>query len=317
MARDSESIGLLEGTFPVLPTPFLDSGPIDYESLKAVVDYAIGCGVDGVVYPGLASEYAHLTREERLKAVKHVADRVDDRADFVVGASSPEPHLAIEFTSEGARVGAKCAMVMAPAQFADNDADMCSFFKSLAAAAEIPIMLQNAPQPMGAGLPVNSIHRILSQVPEIEYVKEETVPCGQRIAGILADAPSTLRGVFGGAGGRHIIDELLRGSLGTFPASELTELHVALVSAFRSGRVAEAREIFSQMLPILNMQAVYRCSLTKEVLYQRGIVSTTGVRAPEPIMDANDKKELLAFWALIEPRIGALTDRQSRTPSAA
>ena len=304
--RGSSQEQTLEGTFPVLPTPFTVAGEFDVNSFEQVIDYALSCGVDGVVFPGLASEYEQLTQAERLSMCAMVGARVNGQVPFVVGASAVTPELAIEYSVAGALAGASCAMVMAPNKFANNLEDMIAFFKTLAESAGIPIMLQNAPKPMGAGLPVEQVREILLAVPQIRYVKEETIPCGQRIEQLLADRPENLIGVFGGAGGRYIIDELNRGSLGTFPAIELTELHVQLVKAHRAGAVDLARELFASMLPILNMQAVYRCSLTKEVLRRRGIVATNSVRAPGPVMDDADYKELKEFWCLVEPRMGTL-----------
>ena len=78
-------------------------------------------------------------------------------------------------------------------------------------------------------------------VPQIAYVKEEAMPSGARITQTLASAPETLRGVFGGAGGRYLTDELARGAVGTMPACELAEMHVALFAAHRAGDRASVR----------------------------------------------------------------------------
>ncbi len=297
---------ILTGAFPVIPTPFHDNGEIDTASLENVIEAMIAAGVNGMVFPGLASEYADLTREERLSTTAMIGRVLNGRVPFVVGAGSPSPEQSIEYSVAGAKAGAVCAMVMAPLELAGDEAAMVKFFQTLASRAEIPIMLQNAPPPMGAGLPADAINRILRQVPEIHYVKEETMPCGQRMEKILQNPPSTLKGVFGGAGGRYILDELNRGALGTVPASELCDMHVMLTQAYKSGDIAEARALFVKMLPILSMQAVYRCSLTKEVLRLRGIISSSRVRAAGPVMDAGDIAELRAYWRLVETYMGPL-----------
>ena len=296
----------LGGVLPVLPTPFLASGEIDYSSFGKVIAYAVGCQVDGVVYPGLASEYEQLTHEERLATTAFVAEELNGRVPFVVGASATTLELAIQYATAGLEVGAVCAMVMAPNIFASDMRATTEFFGKLAASANIPIMVQNAPAPIGAALSVDNVVSLLNMEPRLRYVKEETMPCGQRIEQILAHAPKSLIGIFGGAGGRHIIDELNRGSLGTFPASEVTEGHVALVEAHRSGDADRARDIFQRMLPILNMQAVFRCNLTKQVLLLRGLVESASVRAPGPVMDVQDIEELRRYWPLVEDLTGAL-----------
>jgi 4-hydroxy-tetrahydrodipicolinate synthase len=123
-------------------------------------------------------------------------------------------------------------------------------------------------------------------------VKEEALPSGQRISKLLAANLPQLKGVFGGAGGRYITDELARGACGTMPACELCDLHVAQFAAHRAGDAVAVRRWFNRMLPLLNFQAVFRMAMTKEVLRRRGIISATHVRAAGPSLDEGDVREL-------------------------
>jgi 4-hydroxy-tetrahydrodipicolinate synthase len=101
--------------------------------------------------------------------------------------------------------------------------------------------------------------------------------------------------VFGGAGARYVIDELTRGAKGTMPACEISELHVAMFDRFLRGEERAARDLFERTLPLLNMQAIFRWRLTKEVLKRRGLIENTFVRAPGPELDRFDRVELDAL----------------------
>jgi 4-hydroxy-tetrahydrodipicolinate synthase len=285
---------LLTGVFPVLATPFDPDGRPAEADLAAIVEYAVGCGVDGITYPGVASEFDHLSDAERIALVALVAKTLKGRAQLIVGASAPTPEQVLTFARQARDIGAKAVMVMAPAKLTDPK-ELEAFYRAIAAEAGLPIMLQNAPPPVGAGHSVETLLAIVRAVPEIAYLKEETLPCGQRITRLLEGAPPSLRGIFGGAGGRYIVDELQRGALGTMPAVELTEIHVALVAAFRRGAVGHARTLFNRMLPVLNFQAVFRMSLTKEVLKRRHIITHSYSRAPVPKLDAGDHAEITAM----------------------
>jgi 4-hydroxy-tetrahydrodipicolinate synthase len=146
-------------------------------------------------------------------------------------------------------------------------------------------------------LPVEVVLDVVRAVPRIAYVKEEAMPSGARISRLIAGAPASLRGVLGGAGGRYITDELARGTIGTMPAVELTELHAALWRAHRVGDRAAVRRWYNRMLPLLNMQAVFRTALTKEVLRRRGIIGHGGKRAAGPEFDPGDHAELTELLA--------------------
>lgn len=305
------SINELAGTIPVLPTPFDSHNEVDFVSLEKVAEHLVELGVDGIVFPGLASEYEQLTEDERLETTRVVGRILRGRVPFIVGASSPSVELAIKFASAGADAGAVCAMIMAPSRLHDQPAELVDYYSEIGGRQELAIMLQNAPAPSGAGLSEDEVLEIVEQVPSIRFVKEETAPFGQRVAKLIAGAPENLIGVFGGAGGRHIIDELRRGALGTVPACELAEVHQRLLEAYRAGDVSLAIDYFTRMLPILNSQSVFRCSLTKHVLFRRGIISCPSVRAPGPRLDRSNMEELQGYWKNVESVMGSLQEDRS------
>ena len=283
---------LLNGVFPVLATPFADDGSPDEAGLAAIARYAIGASVDGVVYPGVASECDTLTADERARLSDIVARVAHGNVALVIGGSSPDVAATEDIARRAQSQSASALMVMAPKTITDPR-DVIAFFTRIArAAGDVPLMLQNAPPPTGSGLAVSVVLDVARAVPQIAYVKEEALPAGARIAQTLAGPPPTLRGVFGGAGGRYITDELARGAVGTMPACELAELHVALLRAHRAGDRAAVRGWFNRMLPLLNFQAVFRMAMTKETLRRRGIIAGARKRAGGPELDAGDHREL-------------------------
>ncbi len=299
----------LAGVFPVLATPFNPDGTPDAAGLAAIARYAIGARVDGVVFPGVASEYETLTPEERTRLSDLVAHEARGRVAFVVGGSAPDLATTEAVARRAQSQGAAAIMVMAP-KLVTDPAGVIAFFERVAAAAgDVPIMLQNAPPPAGSGLPVDVVIAVARAVPQIAYIKEEAMPSGARITQTLASAPETLRGVFGGAGGRYLTDELARGAAGTMPACELAEMHVAMLAAHRAGNRAHVRHLYNRMLPLLNFQAVFRMAMTKETLRRRGIIAHAGKRAAGPELDAGDQRELSELLAevsdLLQPPVRA------------
>lgn len=290
-------MGTLSGVLPILPTIFSPSGTIDEAGTRRVVEYIVASGAQGIVFPGLASEYETLSRAERLHMTRLIGSWIGNRVPFIVGASAVATDDAIAFAAAGAEAGAIAAMVLTPKSFADDPAGMRDFYRAVHRGSGIDIMLQNAPAPMGIGLPLDQVAELARAVDGIRYVKEEAPPSGQRITKLTELAGDSLLAVFGGAGARHVIDELTRGAKGTMPACEITELHVAMVDRFRHRDEAGARDLFERTLPLLNMQAVFRWRLTKAVLERRGLIDSTFVRAPGPELDRYDRLELDALLA--------------------
>jgi 4-hydroxy-tetrahydrodipicolinate synthase len=304
----------ISGVCPVLATPFDDRGLPDAPGLARIAEFAIRCGADALVYPGVASEAEHLSDAERYSLLDALAVAVHGRVPLVVGATDAQPAAAMRHLQKAASLGAAAAMVMAPARLAGDTVALIDYYRALAAAADVPIMLQNASPPAGAGFDMSAIARVVAEVPAVRYVKEETMPCGQRISSLLETreigvAPNFI-GVLGGAGGRYLLDELARGALGTMPACELTDIHVVMVAAWRAGNRSFARTLYNRSLPLLNFQAVFRWAMTKEVLKRRGIIDGAHVRAPGPRLDRQDQIELGIMLAEISDLLDDFSPRR-------
>ena len=287
----------LQGVMPILPTIFSASGAIDEPGTRRVLEYVIEAGAAAVVFPGLASEYDMLSRDERLHMTALLGEWNGGRVPFVVGAAAGTTDDAMAYAQAGAKAGAVAAMILTPKPLADDLSAMARFYRDVHAASGLDIMVQNAPAPMGIGMPLPKVAQLAREVEGIRYVKEEAAPSGQRITQLGELAGDALDGVFGGAGARYVIDELVRGSRGTMPACEITELHVSMVSNFNAGQVRRARDLFEQTLPLLSMQANFRWHLTKAVLQRRGLIESAHVRAPGAAMDSLDYQELDALLA--------------------
>ncbi len=302
----------IAGAFPVLPTIFDAHGEIDEAGFRRVALWAIECGADGVVFPGLASEYDHLTLTERSRLIAILGDVTRGRVAFIAGCGGHSDEESEALIGAASQAGAAAAMVVTPARKGEDIDALAAFYNRLAAAAPVPIMLQNAPKPMGLGLSPKQVLAVVERAPGIRYVKEENAPCGQRITALREAGGASLAGIFGGAGGRYITDELARGADGTMPAVEIADLHVALIAAHRAGDWAEVRRLFERTLPLLNMQAVYRWRLTKEVLKRRGLIANAYVRAPGPMLDAHDLKELDDLMEGLSDLLDAPSPRHAR-----
>ena len=287
---------MLQGMLPVLPTPFTEVGTVDPEAMAGIVDFALAGGVDGVVFPGFASEVDELTAAERTALLKVVVARVGGRVPIVAGASAPTAVEAISHCREALSNGVGHVMIQAPKSVGTTTEAVSAFYGEIAAAVPgIEIVLQNAPAPRGSDLKPEAILQIVRDNPAITYVKEETLPSGLAISAIAAGKPAHLKGVIGGGGARYLIDEYNRGACGAMPAVELADIHVAMDRAYRAGEIERARELYMRTLPLLVIQFNFRMAFTKHVLTRRGVLTNQVVRAKVPPMDALDVAEIDAW----------------------
>ena len=93
------------------------------------------------------------------------------------------------------------------------------------AAEGLPVILQNAPPPAGCGFLAGRVAKSSAPSAASRTSRRRRCRAASGSPGCSRLAAG-LAGVFGGAGGRYITDELARGACGTMPACELTDLHV-------------------------------------------------------------------------------------------
>ena len=286
----------LSGVYPILATPFRRDGTADDEDLRRLIDFIVAARADGIVFPGVASEFDTLSADERTHLVDVVARHLAARLPLVVGVSAADAATAARHAEHARSVGAVAVMAVAPTALQVDPMAIADYYARIGS-VDVPVILQNAPPPAGCALTPDAVLELARTIAGIRYVKEESLPCGQRITRILSARVPGLAGVFGGAGGRYLPDELARGACGTMPACELIDLHVRQFAMHRAGDPNGVRSLYNRMLPLLNFQAVFRMAMTKEVLRRRGVITSTHVRAGGPTLDAGDSLELDALLA--------------------
>src|SRR5207249_1651930 len=120
----------------------------------------------------------------------------------------------------------------------------------------------------------------------------ETLQAPHVMTELIREAGDTLHGVMGGMAGRYLLNEYDRGTCGTMPACEITDIHVQLWQALDTADRARARDIYYRMLPLLNIEHMYGASVYKEVLHRRGVIRTTTMRGGTGPLDEVDRREL-------------------------
>lgn len=287
----------LQGVLPVIPTLFTNDDMIDVAAQKEVVAFALNHGANAVVCPAVASEYNFLSLDERKTLVSLVAGEVNGRVPIIGGASAQTVGEVVAAARDCLEFKISHLMIMAPRGLGNDVERHRAFFDEISSqiGGEARIILQNAPDPIGAGLGIDAMIELVQSNPMIAYVKEETLPSGPAITALSDSGIEHLIGVIGGGGSRYMIDELNRGALAAMPAVEIIDLHVAIYNAHQQGDYDRARMLYRDSLPLLVSQLIYRMRLTKYVLNKRGITNDVVVRAPLPEMDNFTKQDVDAI----------------------
>jgi dihydrodipicolinate synthase/N-acetylneuraminate lyase len=288
----------LQGIFPVLQTPLDRAGNLDANSLSREVDFCIAAGAHGLVYPALGSELQYLSDRERQQLVEVVLRTAGERAPVVVAVSAPSAAIAAEHARHAAHVGARALMALPPYITPGTPDEVLAYYRAIGQAADLPIVVQNA----APGMAPASLVRLLNDVAQIRYIKEEASPSAHNISAVLGAVGERCEGIFGGAFGRWMLSELRRGARGFMPAAEVTDVYVQVWEAFEIGDEARARTIFNLILPLINQLMLLGLRVSKAVLVRRGVFQGTLMRMTGALdLDADDQRELDAILDDLRP----------------
>lgn len=291
---------VLSGIYQILHTPFSPAGDIDWASFEQQIDFCLKAGVHGLVLPAMASEFFSLSDDERFEVVEFAAKGIAGRVPLVVGVQAITLQMALKFGEHAVRHGADALMAMPPYLRKASKPEVEQYYRQIAALG-LPVMIQNAPAPVGTPLGPADLAALLQSEANIRYVKEETPPILQRITKIAALAGASCDGIFGGANGIYLVDELERGACGNMPAGGVVDVQVKVYELCKRGKIDEAEALNLRLLPLLNYASMYGVSFHKYVLWRRGVLKSAHVRDPQRTdLDEGDIRAIEHLWPLIE-----------------
>jgi 4-hydroxy-tetrahydrodipicolinate synthase len=298
---------VFEGVYSVLPTPFTGAGEVDLSSITRVVDLVVKSGVNGMTALGVTGEVSRLTERERGQIVEAVVKAADGRAKVIVGASADGVRTCIEYTREAKALGAAAVMVSPPRMLKLNTESVVSHYKALAAAVDLPIVVQDYPPISGFAMEAALLARIAREVPSARTIKLEDPPTPFKTTRILAAAGETKVAILGGLGGVFLLEELMAGAAGVMTGFAFPEVLVKVVSLYRAGKIDEAANVFYKFVPLMRFefQEGIGMAIRKEVFKRRGVLADAATRAPGPTLDESTRKALDSVLAWTAKQEGA------------
>jgi len=272
----------LRGMYPILATPFHNDESIDYGSLKRLIDYLIGEGVDGMVIGANASEGHLLSESEKKSVAETVIRHTDGRVPVVVSVT----HFGAGTAAENARwaqsAGASAVLTLPPffGRWKSNTTLIRDYLLRISDAVDIPLMLQDHPL-TDINIPVPDLCRLIEDVPGLDYIKLEADGSAVKLRQVLDSAPVGFRGIFTGLAGVRLFWELEAGAVGCMPACVPAKPLAEIIHLFREGRKDESFALFQKWLPFLDFLLLFgRRDLVKEYLVRKGVISSPRLREP-------------------------------------
>ena len=161
---------MFKGAFVALVTPF-ENGKVDEDKFRALIEFQIKKGIDGIVPCGCTGEAATLNAAEQKRLIKITVETVAKRVPVIAGTGSNCTSEAVDLTVAAKKAGCDGALVITPYYNKPTPEGQFRHYNAIAKAADIPIMLYNVPSRTGVSLLPQTVAR-LSEIDNIVAVKE-------------------------------------------------------------------------------------------------------------------------------------------------
>jgi 4-hydroxy-tetrahydrodipicolinate synthase len=220
----------------------------------------------------------------------------------VAGATADGLRTCIEFSRKAKAAGAAAVMISPPRMPKINSDAVARHFADVAAAVDLPIIVQDYPPISGYAMEASLLARIARDVPAARTIKLEDPPTPLKTARILEAVSGLDVRIFGGLGGVFLLEELMAGAAGAMTGFAFPAILVEIVTQFRAGRIDEAADLFYRKVPLMRFefQEGIGMAIRKEVLHVRGAIAHAGIRPPGGVLDVNTKEALgrVMTWTL-------------------
>ncbi|MGY2173133.1 4-hydroxy-tetrahydrodipicolinate synthase [Pseudomonas gingeri] len=234
-----------QGIWVPIVTPFINQA-IDFVGLRRLVGHLLESGVDGIVVCGTTGEAAALGKHEQLAVLDAVLERVPPQ-QVVMGLAGNNLTELLQFQSEILKRPLAGLLVPAPYYIRPSQAGLEAFFKTVADASSVPVILYDIPYRTGVSFEQATLLNIVAHE-NIVAIKD----CGGNLNNTLALLASSQVDVLCGED-NQIFNALCLGATGVIAASAHVhpELFVQLYRQLREQQLTAARTTFFRLTPLI------------------------------------------------------------------
>jgi 1-pyrroline-4-hydroxy-2-carboxylate deaminase len=282
------------GVMPAMTTAFHSDLSIDHDFMRQHAGWLLANGCTGLVMLGSLGEGATLNDDEKIAILRNITASTAGRAPVVAAISSLSTANAIRIAKAAEQAGCDGLMVLPPYVYTSDWREMRAHIFAILTATPLSAMLYNNPIAYKTDFLPEQIVELAERHENLHAVKESSADI-RRVAAIRSLLPKSLSNrlsIFVGVDDA-IVEGVSAGAVGwiaglvnAFPAES-----VALFDLARTGRHAEAFELYRWFLPLLRMDTVPKfVQLIKWVQQELGVGSAR-VRPPRLELEGDESAD--------------------------
>jgi 4-hydroxy-tetrahydrodipicolinate synthase len=162
-------------------SPIDDAGRVKADVLARLGDDLIKAGVHGLTPLGSTGEFAYLSNEQRAEIVRATVAAAAGRVPVVAGVAATSTRDAVAQAQRYQKLGAAGILAILESYFPLADAQVEMYFRAIADAVDVPVVLYTNPHFQRSDLSLDVIAR-LSEHPRIRYIKDASANTGRLLS---------------------------------------------------------------------------------------------------------------------------------------
>jgi len=272
-------------------TPFTEKDDLDLQLFSKNLQAQLDAGVEGIILGGTLGEASVLTTAEKERLVKHTIADVNGKVPVILNIAEGSTNEALKQVLFAESWGVDGLMLLPPMRYKSDQRETVTYFKTIAASTDLPIMLYNNPVDYKIEITLDMFDE-LQDSPNIGAVKDSTREVsnvlhmrkrfGQRFKILCGVDTIALDELMAGA------DGWVAGLVCAFPAET-----VQLYELAKAGKVQEAEKLNQWFMPLLELDIH-----PKLVQYIKLAAAQTGlgseyVRAPRLTLEGEERERIL------------------------
>ena len=238
----------LVGSIVALVTPMTEDGRIDFDALRALIDWHIAEGPDCIGVVGTTGESPTVSMAENCELIRVAVAHAAGRVPVMAGTGANNTAEAIELSQFAKQVGADCHLSVVPYYNKPSQEGIYRHFRAVAEAVDLPLVLYNVPSRTVTDLQPETALR-LAQVPGVIGVKEASGDIA-RAGWLIKQAPKGFA-IYSGDDSTAVALMLLGGHGNVSVTANVAPrlMHEMCIAAME-GDVRRACEIHLRLLPL-------------------------------------------------------------------
>lgn len=281
-----------KGVFPALTTQFTKNDELDLPLFEKNINAQINAGVQGIVLGGTLGEASTLTTSEKEILIRFAIEKINGKVPVILNIAESSTKDALQQTANAVNWGADGLMLLPPMRYKSDHRETVTYFKTVAGATELPIMIYNNPVDYKIEVTLEMFEELQSYQ-NISAVKESTrdVTNVTRMKNRFGSRFSILCGV-----DTIAMEELLLGADGWVAGlvCAFPEETVRIYELVTTGKIEEARKIYRWFMPLLELDIHPKLVQYIKLAAARVGLGSEYVRAPRLVLEGIERENILS-----------------------